>query len=70
MISDTNNYKMHRGRRNLVIAFAAALLGHYFRETNGRQTLEAKLAGAKLPTILYYTTAFYDGDDSVYIFGG
>jgi hypothetical protein len=70
MISETNDYKMHRERRNFVIAFAAALLGNYFRETYGIQTLEAKLAGAKLPTILYYTTAVYDGDDSVYIFAG
>jgi hypothetical protein len=34
------------------------------------QVLEAKYAGAKLPTDLYYSTSVYDGIDSVYIFGG
>jgi hypothetical protein len=39
-------------------------------ETAGRQCLEAKLAGARLPAMLYYSSAVYDGIDNVYIFGG
>jgi cytochrome c biogenesis protein CcdA len=34
------------------------------------QGLQAIVAGGKLPTPLYYSTAVYDGNDSVYLFGG
>jgi hypothetical protein len=39
-------------------------------ETAGQQGLEAKLAGARLPTTLWDSSAVYDGVDNVYIFGG
>jgi hypothetical protein len=39
-------------------------------EAAGQQGLEAKLAGARLPTTLSGSSAVYDGVDSVYIFGG
>jgi hypothetical protein len=48
---------------------ALATLVHCFDGTYG-QELEAKLAGAKLLTTLYGSTAVYDGNDGVYIFGG
>jgi hypothetical protein len=60
-------YKMDSGR--LVLLIAVAALVHSFGESMG-EGLEAKLAGAKLPTTLEYSTAVYDGSDSVYILGG
>jgi hypothetical protein len=62
-------YKMYSGRLNFVIAFAA--LVHSLGQSNG-EGLEAKVAGAKLPRTLGLdvSTAVYDGNDSVYIFGG
>jgi hypothetical protein len=32
--------------------------------------LELKIAGGTLPSALYYSSAVYDGRDSVFIFGG
>jgi hypothetical protein len=61
-------YKMYR-QRNPIVVIAVTLLVHCFAVTYG-QELEAKLAGAKLPTPLYISTAVYDGTDNVYIFGG
>jgi hypothetical protein len=58
---------MYRQRLTFLIALAA--LVQCFDGTYG-QGLEAKLAGAKLPLPLYYSTAVYDGTDNVYIFGG
>jgi hypothetical protein len=58
---------MYRGRLILVIAVVAVV--HCFEESNG-EGLEAQLASAKLPMTLGYSTAVYDGNDSVYIFGG
>jgi hypothetical protein len=63
-----NTYKM--GKEEQVFAIAIALmLAQCFSESDG-QGLEAKVAGAKLPTPLYRHSAVYDGNDSVYIFGG
>jgi hypothetical protein len=56
-------------QRNPIFVIAFAVLVHCFAPTYG-QGLEAKLAGAKLPTPLYLITAVYDGTDKVYIFGG
>jgi hypothetical protein len=53
------------GKMTFVTILVALL--HCFQQTYG---LEAKLAGAKLPTTLYHSTTVYDGADSVYIFGG
>jgi hypothetical protein len=58
---------MNREKLTLFIAVVALL--HSFGQSYG-QILEAKLAGAKLPTDLYYSTSVYDGNDSVYIVGG
>jgi hypothetical protein len=52
-----------------LFVIAVATLVHCFRQSNGKE-LEAKLAGAKVPSPLSYSTAVYDGTDSVYIFGG
>jgi hypothetical protein len=60
---------MARERHNYVIVVAVTILQFCFKESNGKG-LEAKLAGGKLPTALYYSTAVYDGNDSVYLFGG
>jgi hypothetical protein len=59
---------MHR-QRHLTFVIAVAVLVNCFAPTYV-QGLEAKLAGAKLPAPLYYSTAVYDGTDNVYIFGG
>jgi hypothetical protein len=53
----------------LILFIGAAALVHSFGESSG-EGLEAKLAVAKLPATLDSSTAVYDGDDSVYIFGG
>jgi hypothetical protein len=53
----------------LIFLFAVAALVQCFGKSNG-ESLEAKLAGAKLPAVLDQSTAVYDGNDSVYIFGG
>jgi hypothetical protein len=58
-------YKMYSGRLIFVLAVAVQCFG----EGNG-ESLEAKLAGAKQPTALANSAAVYDGNDSVYIFGG
>jgi hypothetical protein len=58
---------MNREKLTLFIAVVALL--HSFGQSYG-QILETILAGAKLPTDLYYSTSVYDGKDSVYIFGG
>jgi hypothetical protein len=60
-------YKMYSGR--LIFVLAVAVLVQCLGESNG-ESLEAKLAGAKLPTALANSAAVYDGNDSVYIFGG
>jgi hypothetical protein len=53
----------------LIFFIAVVVLLQSFGKSSG-QVLEAKLAGAKLPTPLYLSTSVYDGIDSVYIFGG
>jgi hypothetical protein len=60
---------MARERQNHLILVAVTMLQCCFKESKG-QGLEAKLAGGKLPTALYYSTAVYDGNDSVFLFGG
>jgi hypothetical protein len=59
---------MYRG--TYVFGIFIAILMHCFIGDSYGQDLEAKLADARLPTGLYYSTAVYDGIDSVYIFGG
>jgi hypothetical protein len=51
----------------IVLIFAAL---NCSTEAEGQQGLEAKLAGARLPTTLIESSAVYDGVDNVYIFGG
>jgi hypothetical protein len=59
-----NNYKM--GKEEQVFAITiAVMLAQCFSEGDG-QELEAKVAGAKLPTPLFRHSAVYDGN----IFGG
>jgi hypothetical protein len=58
---------MCRGRLTFVIA--VVVLVHCLVQSNG-EGLEAKLAVSKLPEALYLSTAVYDGNDSVFIFGG
>jgi CBS domain containing-hemolysin-like protein len=53
----------------ILIVFVMAVL-NWATETAGQQSLEAKLAGARLPTSLSQSSAVYDGVDDVYIFGG
>jgi hypothetical protein len=54
-------------KQTLLIAVISIL--HSFGQSNG-QVLDEKLAGAKLPTDLFYSTSVYDGIASMYIFGG
>jgi hypothetical protein len=56
-------------KRAMLIVFVMAVL-NWAIETAGQQGLEAKLAGARLPTSLSQSSAVYDGVDDVYIFGG
>jgi hypothetical protein len=56
-------------RKTVIFVIIAATLVHSFGQSYGEE-LETKLAGAKLPSAMYVTTAIYDGSDSVYIFGG
>jgi hypothetical protein len=56
-------------REILFLLIAVVIILHFFGQSYG-QVLEAKLAGAKLPTDLFYSTSVYDGIDSVFIFGG
>jgi hypothetical protein len=56
-------------REKLISSIAVVALLHSFGQSYG-QVMEAKLAGAKLPTGLSYSTSVYDGIDSVFIFGG
>jgi fermentation-respiration switch protein FrsA (DUF1100 family) len=56
-------------KRAVLIVFVWTVL-NCSSQTTGQQGLEAKLAGAKLPTTLYYSSAVYDDVDNVYIFGG
>jgi hypothetical protein len=56
-------------RQRLTFLIALAVFVQCFVATYG-EGLEAQLAGAKLPTALYLSTAVYDGTDNVYIFGG
>jgi hypothetical protein len=53
----------------LVFVIAIAFLVHFLGQTKS-EGLEAKLAVAKLPTPLWGSSAVYDGNGSVYIFGG
>jgi hypothetical protein len=55
--------------RQLLCIRSVLILVHCLGVSYG-EGLEAKVAGAKLPTSLYYHSAVYDGKDSVYIFGG
>jgi hypothetical protein len=58
-------------REMLTLLITGVVLWHWFAQSYGaKQGLEAKLAGAKLPTALIYSAAVYDSNDSVYIFGG
>jgi hypothetical protein len=59
---------MSRKRAILIVLVMAVLT--WATETAGQQGLEAKLAGARLPTSLSQSSAVYDGVDDVYIFGG
>jgi hypothetical protein len=54
---------------HLLLIAVVTLITISVGETHG-QVLESVLVGAKLPTALYLSTAVYDGNDSVYIFGG
>jgi hypothetical protein len=56
-------------RQRLTFVIRVAMLVHSFPAIYG-QGLQAKLAGAKLPMTLYLSTAVYDGNDKVYVFGG
>jgi hypothetical protein len=60
---------MYRGTYVFGIAIAAILVHCIIGDSYG-QDLVTKLANAKLPSGLYYSTAVYDGSDSVYILGG
>jgi hypothetical protein len=60
---------MYGGRYGFEIGIAAILVHCIIGDSYG-QDLVAKLANATLPSGLYYSTAVYDGSDSVYIFGG
>jgi hypothetical protein len=51
------------------ILVAVATILHCYVE-GYMQGLEAKLAGAELPTTLNQAKAVYDGKDCVHIFGG
>jgi hypothetical protein len=59
---------MSRKRAILIVLVLVVL--NWITETAGQDGLEAKLAGARLPTTLYRSSAVYDGVDYVYIFGG
>jgi hypothetical protein len=59
---------MSRKRAILIVLVLAVL--NCSTETAGQQGLEAKLAGTRLPTKLWGSSAVYDGIDNVYIFGG
>jgi hypothetical protein len=56
-------------QRHPTFVITVAVLVYCFAPTYG-QGLEAKLAGAKLPTPMHISTAVYDGTNNVYIFGG
>jgi hypothetical protein len=56
-------------KRAILMVFVMAVL-NWATETARQQGLEAKPAGARLPTSLSQCSAVYDGVDSVYIFGG
>jgi hypothetical protein len=60
-------YKMYGGR--LIFDISVVALVYCLGQSNG-EGLEAKVAVAKLPTPLRDSTAVYDGNDYVYIFGG
>jgi uncharacterized membrane protein YqhA len=60
--------EMSRKLSTVIVLVLAVLT--WTTETAGQEGLEAKLAGAKLPTTLYRCSAVYDGIDNVYIFGG
>jgi hypothetical protein len=51
----------------ILIVLVLAVL-NWSTETAGQDGLEANLAGARLPTTLYRSSAVYDGVDFVYIF--
>jgi hypothetical protein len=57
-------------RKNIALIISFLLTTTLTWSTATGQTLQAKEAGAKFPTRLGYTTAIYDDEDSVYIFGG
>jgi hypothetical protein len=61
---------MTKERQRFLIAVALLMLASCISESYGQGGLEAKVAGARLPTPLYYHSIVYDGNDSVYIFGG
>jgi hypothetical protein len=56
-------------RKKLIPLVAVVALLHSFGQSYG-QVLEAKLAGAKLPSGLSYSTSVYNEFDSGFIFGG
>jgi hypothetical protein len=56
------------GRHGFVIS--VALMMQLSFSKSSERGLEAIVARAKLPTALYSHAAVYDGNDSVYIFGG
>jgi hypothetical protein len=57
------------GEKQVFAIAVVLLLAQCFSESYG-QGLEGIVAGAKLPTALWCSTAVYDGNDSVYLFGG
>jgi hypothetical protein len=57
------------GKCAIVNVLGVAVL-NWSIETAGHQGLEAKLAGTKLPSELFGSSAVYDGVDNIYILGG
>jgi hypothetical protein len=55
-------------KERLIFVTAVAALVNCFGHSHGE--LEAKLASGKLPIALVHITPVYDGNDSVYLFGG
>jgi hypothetical protein len=53
----------------LIITFRLAVAVATMSGCYGEE-LELKIAGGTLPSALYYSSAVYDGRDSVFIFGG
>jgi hypothetical protein len=59
---------MFRNFVNFIILSAVAIL-YCCTESDGSE-LEATLCTAKLPNPVGHAATIYDGDDSIYVFGG